>query len=184
MNVFLDRDGVINQDRPDWVRSWEEFVFLEGAAQALARLNRAGAKLVVVSNQSLIGRGIGSAEAVDGVNRLMAEALEEAGAGLAGVFICPHAPEDGCDCRKPKPGLIFQAAEVLNLDLEGGWLIGDAERDIQAGQAAGLRTILVRTGKGAATESQAKVRPEAVMDDLGRAADYLIENNGTSSSES
>jgi len=182
MNVFLDRDGVINQDRAGWVRSWEEFVFLDGAAQALARLRRAGASLVVVSNQSLIGRGIGSAEAVDEVNRLMAAALEEAGAGLEGIFICPHAPEDGCDCRKPKPGLIFQAARTLGLTLEGGWLIGDAERDIRAGQAAGLRTILVRTGKGAATESRALVRPEAVVDDLGRAADYLLQGKNDFSS--
>jgi D-glycero-D-manno-heptose 1,7-bisphosphate phosphatase len=170
----LDRDGVINQDRADWVRSWEEFVFLDGTARALARLSKAGASLVVVSNQSLIGRGLASAQAVEEVNRLMAQALREAGAGLAGVFICPHAPGDGCDCRKPKPGLIFQAARTLNLDLNGSWLIGDAERDIQAGQAAGLKTILVRTGKGAETESRALVRPETVVDDLGGAADYLL----------
>ncbi len=172
--VFLDRDGVINRDRPEGVKAWDEFDFIPGAVAGLRRLHEAGFSLVVVSNQSLVGRGVAPAEAVRRINERMNAALKKAGAGLCGVYVCPHAPEENCSCRKPKPGLIIKAAQELGLDLNGAWVIGDDVRDIQAGQALGLRTILVRTGKGAQVEGHPAISPEAVVDDLAAAADYVL----------
>jgi len=175
MVVFLDRDGVINRDRPEFVKSWAEFEFLPGVIEALARLTEAGARIIVFSNQSCVGRGICSIETVNRINQSMSDELAKAGAHLSGVYICPHAPEDGCDCRKPKPGLLLQAAAELELDLEGAVIIGDDLRDLQAGRAAGLKAILVRTGKGAAVEADPAARPDLVADDLRAAVDSLIE---------
>lgn len=175
MVVFLDRDGVINRDRPEFVKSWAEFEFLPGVIEALARLTGAGARIIVFSNQSCVGRGICSIEVVNQINQRMSDEMAKAGAHLAGVYICPHAPEDGCDCRKPKPGLILQAAAELELDLEGAVVIGDDLRDLQAGRAAGLAAILVRTGKGAGVEADPAARPDLIADDLSQAVDLLIE---------
>jgi len=172
--VFLDRDGVINRDREDFAKSWEEFEFLPGVKEALARLSRAGFRLVVLSNQSCVGRGLCSAETVDRINRRMLAELARAGAEVAGVYVCPHAPGEGCDCRKPLPGLILRAARELGLDLAQAVIIGDAARDLEAGAAAGVPGILVRTGKGRQEEGRLPLEPLAVLDDLVAAAEYLL----------
>lgn len=172
--VFLDRDGVINKDRVNYVLNWDEWVWLPGVKSALARLKRAGWTMVVVSNQSCIGKGIIEPEKIEAINDRMLRELAQAGAGPDGVYICPHAPDAGCDCRKPLPGLIHRAAQEMDLDLTGAWLVGDAERDIIAAQAAGLKTILVRTGKGREVEAAGKVAPDLIADDLGAAVEHLL----------
>ncbi len=139
--------------------------------------------MVIVSNQSCIGKGIIDREGIEEINDRMTLELSEAGAEPDGVYICPHAPDEGCDCRKPLPGLIHRAAEEMGLDLApdpaldgkgGPWLIGDAERDILAARAAGLKTILVRTGKGREVERAGEVKPDLILDDLSAAAEYLL----------
>jgi len=146
--VFLDRDGVINENRDDYVKSWEEIRFLPGVFKALARLSLTTFRIVLVSNQSPIGRGILTEEQVEAINgRLVAE-IEAHGGRVDGVYYCPHHPDDQCECRKPQPGLLLQAARELDLDLTQSYLIGDAVSDVEAALAAGCSPILVLTGRG------------------------------------
>lgn len=146
--VFIDRDGVICRNRRDHVKSWEEFEFLPGALKALARLARTNLRVVIVTNQAAINRGLVSARTVGRINRRMVRAIERAGGRVDGVFVCPHRPDEGCPCRKPRTGLLLQAAEQLGIELAGSYLIGDAESDIRAGRAVGCRCYLVLTGRG------------------------------------
>jgi D-glycero-D-manno-heptose 1,7-bisphosphate phosphatase len=146
--VFLDRDGVINRDRRDYVRSWEEFEFLPGVLEAFRVLAPGPHRIVVVSNQSAIGRGLVSREAVDGIHARMIEAVRLGGGRIDAVYYCPHRPEEDCLCRKPRPGLLLRAARELDIDLPGSWLIGDDLRDLESAVAAGVRPVLVRTGHG------------------------------------
>jgi D-glycero-D-manno-heptose 1,7-bisphosphate phosphatase len=146
--VFLDRDGVINKDRPDYVRSWEEFEFLPGVLEALRVLAAGPHQVVVVSNQSGIGRGLVSRETVDEIHARMTEAVRRSGGRIDAVYYCPHRPDEDCPCRKPRPGLILKAARELDIDLAGSWLVGDDLRDLESAVAAGVRPVLVRTGHG------------------------------------
>jgi D-glycero-D-manno-heptose 1,7-bisphosphate phosphatase len=146
--VFVDRDGVVNRNRKDHVKSWEEFVFLPRAVEALAELTRHGFKIVILTNQAAINRGITPRETIEEIHARMREVLARAGARVDGVFYCPHRPDERCACRKPKPGLLVQAAEALGIDLRESYLIGDAMSDVAAGSAVGCRTILVMTGRG------------------------------------
>ncbi len=146
--VFLDRDGVINVYRPNYVRSWRDFRFIEGALDALALLTRHDLPLVVVSNQSVIGRGLVARETLDDIHGRMVREIEQAGGKVAAVYCCPHRPEERCACRKPEPGLLVQAARVLGLDLSRSYMIGDSIDDVRAGQRVGCTTLLVRTGRG------------------------------------
>ncbi|MHB0871287.1 MAG: D-glycero-beta-D-manno-heptose 1,7-bisphosphate 7-phosphatase [Chloroflexota bacterium] len=146
--VFVDRDGVINRNRGDHVKSWEEFVFLPHVVDALAELTLHGFRTVILTNQAAINRGITSRQAIEGIHARMVEALEAGGARIDGIFYCPHRPEEGCGCRKPQPGLLLQAASQLKLELRGSYLVGDALTDLLAGKAAGCRPILVMTGRG------------------------------------
>jgi D-glycero-D-manno-heptose 1,7-bisphosphate phosphatase len=146
--VFLDRDGVINRDRADYVKSWEEFEFLPGVLEAFRLLARGPHRIIVVSNQSAIGRGLVSREAVDEIHARMTEAVRRSGGRIDAVYYCPHRPEADCLCRKPRPGLLLKAARELGIDLAGSWLIGDDLRDLESAVAAGVRPVLVRTGHG------------------------------------
>jgi D-glycero-D-manno-heptose 1,7-bisphosphate phosphatase len=148
--VFVDRDGVINHNRVDHVLSWKDFQFVDGSLQALALLHEAGYQVVVVTNQAAITRGLISVQELDGIHRRMQDAIEESGGKVKSVLYCRHLPTAGCDCRKPKPGLLFQAARSYKIDLPSSWLIGDHITDIQAGLAAGCKPILVLTGRGQA----------------------------------
>ncbi|MFC2030405.1 D-glycero-beta-D-manno-heptose 1,7-bisphosphate 7-phosphatase [Chloroflexota bacterium] len=146
--VFLDRDGVINENRGDYVRCWDEVRFLPGVFGALARLARAPFRIVLVTNQSPIGRGILTEQQVKGINRRLVAEIEAHGGRVDGVYYCPHDPDDGCECRKPNPGLLLQAARELRLDLTRSYLIGDAASDVEAALAAGCSPIFVLTGRG------------------------------------
>ncbi|OQY23386.1 MAG: D-glycero-beta-D-manno-heptose-1,7-bisphosphate 7-phosphatase [Chloroflexi bacterium] len=146
--VFIDRDGVICRNRDDYVKSWEEFVFLPGALEALAQLARTDLYIVIVTNQSPINRGIVSAETVEEINSRMVLAIEAAGGRVDRVMYCPHRPDEHCACRKPQAGMLLLAAKDFGLDLSHSYLIGDAETDMQAGRAVGCRRYLVLTGRG------------------------------------
>jgi D-glycero-D-manno-heptose 1,7-bisphosphate phosphatase len=147
--VLFDRDGTLNENPPFYVKSLAEFVPYPGAFEAVARLCLAGWPVAVCTNQSCVGRGIIGAEVVDEVNRECARLLEDAGGRFAGFHTCPHAPDDGCECRKPLPGLLRAAAAAHAIDLDASYFVGDSPEDMAAGRAAGATPLLVRTGRGA-----------------------------------
>ncbi len=146
--VFLDRDGVLNENRADYVRTWEQVVILPGVFDAMQRLAASPFLVVVVTNQSAVGRGLLAAETLAAINQGIVREVQRAGGRIDAVYACPHAPEDGCACRKPRSGMLVQAAADLNLDLRRSWLVGDAVSDMEAALAAGSRPVMVRTGRG------------------------------------
>lgn len=143
--VFLDRDGVINQRPPkaDYVKSWDEFKFLPGSIKAIKFLNDKRYKIFIISNQSGIARGVLTIKDLESIHKNMTKALKSKGASIDGIYYCPHNWDEGCRCRKPKPGLLYQASKDHYIDLTKSILIGDDERDIAAGEAAGCKTFLV-----------------------------------------
>lgn len=146
--VFLDRDGVINVNRPDHVKSWQELVFLPGIFEPLRLLARNHRAVVIVSNQSCVGHGLVDTDGVEAINRAMEVEIRRQGGRIDAVFFCPHRPDEGCDCRKPQPGLLLRAARELDIDLTRSYLVGDAVTDVEAALAVGCSPILVLTGRG------------------------------------
>lgn len=176
--IFLDRDGVIIENRSHYVRSWADVEIFPQALEALARLAGTRYKIVLVTNQSAVGRGLIARETAEEINRRLLKAINAAGGQVHGTYMCPHTPSDGCECRKPRPGMLLRAAQDLSIDLKSSIMIGDALTDLQAGRAAGLhRVALVRTGRGASQLQQP--RPEdlgefPVFDDLKAAVNSLL----------
>lgn len=175
--IFLDRDGVINENRADYVKSWAEFRFLPGAKEAIAMLTGAGHRLIVCTNQAGIAGGTIAREAVEDIHYRMLEEIAWAGGMIEKVYYCPHAKDVGCGCRKPRPGMLLRAQGELGLDLEDAVFIGDSMTDVRAGLAAGVRTILVLTGLG--LEQFHKHHHEAggqfrIMMSLKHAADSIV----------
>lgn len=152
--VFLDRDGVLCENRVDYVKTWTEFQWIPGAQEALRLLARLEMPVVLVTNQSAINRGLTTSAAVHDLHRRMVDAIKEGGGRLDGVYLCPHRPDEGCSCRKPGVRLFRQAAEDLALDLRRSFLIGDSASDLQAAWALDIRAILVRTGIGNETAAR------------------------------
>jgi D-glycero-D-manno-heptose 1,7-bisphosphate phosphatase len=145
--VILDRDGTINEDRDDYVKSADEWLPLPGALEAIARLNHAGWHTVVATNQSGLARGLFDMTALSGTHARMNRELAEVGGRIDAVFFCPHGPDDGCRCRKPLPGLFETIGERYGVELSETHVVGDTLRDLQAGAAAGCQAHLVLTGK-------------------------------------
>lgn len=176
--IFLDRDGVIVENRENYIRSWEDVEIFGQALVALREAAKTPYKIVIVTNQSAIGRGLVTPQAAEEINRRLLQEIEAAGGRVDGLFMCPHTPEDGCECRKPKPGLILQAARALSIDLSRSILIGDALSDLQAAQAAGVGQVaLVRTGRGAEQAQQAEaaqIGPFRVFADLAEALESVL----------
>lgn len=172
--IVLDRDGVINVDRDDYVKTPGELEFIPGSLDAMARLTRAGHELVIATNQSGIGRGLYSAAAVAAIHgRLIREAARR-GARISGIYVCPHAPLAGCGCRKPAPGLLERIAHDFGVPGKDLIFVGDTRKDVGAARAVGARAILVQTGQGAsALRELAGDAPEAYAD-LAAAADALL----------
>jgi D-glycero-D-manno-heptose 1,7-bisphosphate phosphatase len=152
--VILDRDGTINQDSDEFIKSPEEWIPLPGALEAIARLNHAGWQVVIASNQSGLGRGLFDVASLNAMHARMHKMLAAAGGRIEAIFYCPHSPEEDCTCRKPKPGLFHQIAERFGVDLTGVPVAGDSVRDLQAGVAAGCEPHLILTGKAAAWRGQ------------------------------
>jgi D-glycero-D-manno-heptose 1,7-bisphosphate phosphatase len=175
-HLIVDRDGVLNREDTDggWVCSAEEWRWESGALAGLQLFTEAGVRISVVTNQSCIGRGLASPEVVATVHDHMRREAEACGARIEAVFVCPHAPEDGCDCRKPQPGLVRQAVESSGLSRTQTVLVGDARRDLEAGLRCGVKVVLVRTGKGTATEESLHDERIPVYDDLRSAAIDLL----------
>jgi D-glycero-D-manno-heptose 1,7-bisphosphate phosphatase len=148
--VFLDRDGVINRNRPsgDYVKSWEEFQFLPGARGAIARLTQAGFRLLVITNQACIGKGIVSSDIVQQIHELMILEIARSGGRNEAVLCCPHLPDEGCQCRKPSPGLLKRAQEEYKVDLGQAILVGDSVTDVQTAAAVSMPAIMVLSGLG------------------------------------
>ena len=152
--VILDRDGVINQDSDAFIKTPDEWIPIPGSLEAVARLKQAGYLVLVASNQSGLARGLFTQQDLEAINAKMESSLLEYGASLDGIYYCPHGPDDGCYCRKPKPGLLLQIAEEKGVDLGAATLVGDSLRDLQAAQAVGIKPILVLTGKGKKTATE------------------------------
>lgn len=173
--IVLDRDGVINHDSDAFIKTPAEWLPIDGSMEAIALLTRAGYTVGIATNQSGIGRGLMERRALGAINRKMRRAVEEAGGHVARIVHCPHRPDEGCECRKPAPGLLLRLARHFGLSLEGVPVVGDSERDLEAARAVGARPILVRTGNGRATEATLAARGEAVetYDDLLAAARRL-----------
>ena len=147
--IFLDRDGVIIENRDAYVRSWDDVEIFEEAIDTLVRFQHLPYLIVIVTNQSAVGRGIISFEEAVGINDRLISIIKNRGGRIDGVYICPHSPEDNCNCRKPKPGLLLSAARDLKIDLKNSIMIGDALTDLEAGIQAGVKdTILLETGRG------------------------------------
>jgi len=175
--VLLDRDGVLNVDRPDSVKTPDELVVLPGALAAVARLNAAGIGVALVSNQSVVGRGIIPAERLEAIHDRLRDHLARAGARLDAWFVCTDAPERAGDRRKPGPGMLREALLRFGVSAAATVMIGDALSDLEAAAAAGCGRILVRTGKGAATQAAGippRLLPVAVHDDLARAVEAIL----------
>lgn len=149
--VVLDRDGVINYDSDDYVKTVDEWMPLPGAIDALGRLTHAGYQIAIATNQSGIARGFFSEETLNAMHEKLLILAKGVHAKIDFIAYCPHGPEDNCDCRKPLPGLLFQIEKALDVSVKGCFMVGDSLRDIQAGQAAGMRGALVLTGKGQRT---------------------------------
>jgi D-glycero-D-manno-heptose 1,7-bisphosphate phosphatase len=165
--IFLDRDGVLIENRPEYIREWSQVICFSEAIEALSLLR--DYKIVIVTNQSAVGRGLIPLSVAHKINNQLVEIIRKNKGHIDGVYMCPHAPEEQCNCRKPKPGLLLQAAQELSLDLHRSWMIGDAWSDLQAGKAAGVRGVaLLKTGRG--NEQLAQPQPENL-------ADYFVFND-------
>ncbi len=174
--VILDRDGVINQDSDAYIKSADEWIPIPGSLEAIARLNHAGIAVTVATNQSGIGRGMFSVEDLNEMHAKFQRALGRVGGHIDGIFFCPHSPDAGCDCRKPKPGLLRAISVRFGLPLARVPVIGDSKRDIDAAIAAHAVPMLVRTGKGTRTfEKHPELHTLPWFDDLAAAVDYILE---------
>ena len=175
--VLLDRDGVINaRPGPGWVRHWEEFRFLPRAVEALRKLNENGYKSIIVSNQSGVGRGLLSEEDLETITANFREEAAKQGAGIEAVFYCTHRPEDGCECRKPRPGLLLKAQREYGFPFPSTFLVGDTEVDFQAGTSVGCPVILIADSGGKPPEAS-RLKPRAYVSNLYEAVEYILRND-------
>lgn len=173
--VILDRDGVINYDSAQFIKSPGEWKPIPGSLEAIARLNQAGYRVVVATNQSGIGRGLFDMDALNAIHGKMHRAAQSVGARVDAVFFCPHTADAKCDCRKPKPGMFARIGDCYNVDLAGTPSVGDSLRDLQAAVAVGGHPLLVLTGKGEKTRSEGGL-PDGtlIFADLAAAVEHIL----------
>ncbi|MFT5592063.1 MAG: D-glycero-D-manno-heptose 1,7-bisphosphate phosphatase [Oceanicoccus sp.] len=173
--IILDRDGVINYDSDDYVKSVDEWIPLPGSMEAIGKLTQAGYKIAVATNQSGIARGYFSVETLDAMHRKMAALAAVHGGNFDFIAYCPHGPNDKCDCRKPLPGLIHQIEAELNISAKNCYMVGDSLRDLEAGVTAGMKPVLVKTGKGERTLDKGfRLEDVIIKQDLLDFVDSLI----------
>jgi D-glycero-D-manno-heptose 1,7-bisphosphate phosphatase len=176
--IFLDRDGVINENRADHVTSWAEFRFIPGALEALRLLTRHRFAIFVVTNQAIVNKGLVSHGELAEIHRRMGQTLRRHGARLRDLRYCPHRVDEGCACRKPRPGMVLALARKWGVDLGQSFMIGDAISDLQAGQAAGCHTAMVLTGRGAEQAGElasALLAPPGIFADLWSAVHGVLD---------
>lgn len=147
--IFLDRDGVINRERADYVKSWDELELLPGSLEALVHLAALDIPVIIITNQSAIGRGVVDVKTVEAIHERLIKLIQQNGGRIDDVFFCPHSPDEACKCRKPKPGMLLLAANKYQLNLNRCIFIGDSITDFQAAQTAGCNSILVKSGRQA-----------------------------------
>ncbi|EIJ48937.1 histidinol phosphatase [Herbaspirillum sp. GW103] len=176
--IILDRDGVINHDSDAFIKSPDEWIPIKGSLEAIARLNQAGYRVVVATNQSGVARGLFDIQTLNAIHQKMHNAAQQAGADIDAVFFCPHSADDNCDCRKPKPGMFNEIARRFNISLRGGVAtVGDSLRDLQAGYVAGCAPYLVLTGKGEKTQAKGGLPPGTlVFPDLSAVVDFILKS--------
>lgn len=178
MHIILDRDGVINKDSDAYIKSPDEWFALPGCLAAIARFTQAGWKIAVATNQSGIGRGMYSEEILKAIHEKLLQAVAREGGVIDFIVFCPHIPQDDCECRKPKPGLVRKIKQYWGISLEGVPFVGDSIRDLQAGVALGCQPILVETGKGISARHQLADYPALshtlCYADLSAVADALL----------
>ena len=177
--VFLDRDGVINEDSDAYIKSRDEFHPLPGSLAAIARLSKNGIRVILITNQSVINRGMVPLSELEAIHDQLCQAVSSLGGRITDIFFCPHRPNEGCDCRKPKPGLIRAAVNRYGIDLAQSVMIGDSAKDILAGKAAGCGlTVLVQTGKAQSAMRSLEMsasRPDHIATDLDAAVAWLLD---------
>jgi D-glycero-D-manno-heptose 1,7-bisphosphate phosphatase len=175
MLIILDRDGVVNEDSDDYIKTPDEWMPIPGSLQAIADLNHAGHQVVIATNQSGIARGLYTENDLTAIHLKMIVALAEVGGHIDGIFYCSHHPEENCKCRKPQPGMLIQIAQQFKINLQDALLIGDAERDITCAQAVHCPAWLLRTGKGMRTLASSSLLSDVpVFDDLSAAVSEIL----------
>ena len=173
--LILDRDGVINRDSDSFIKSVDEWVALPGSIEAIAALSRNGYEIHVATNQSGLWRGLFSQSELNAMHEKLRNLVAEQGGQIASIQFCPHGPEEGCECRKPNPGMYSNIAAIAGVDLAGVPVVGDSLRDLQAAAAVGARPVLVKTGKGLRTLEAGGLPPDTlIFDDLADVARYLL----------
>lgn len=183
--VILDRDGVINEDSEGFVKSPEQWMPIPGSLEAIARLCRSEYRVVIITNQSGVGRGLFTLDTMNKINARMFELIRQKGGEVDALLFCPHTPESGCDCRKPKPGMFQELARRLKINLTGVPAVGDSIRDLEAALAGGARPVLVRTGKGAETlaaiqkSGDPRLGQVPVYDDLASFVDHHMQDDAS-----
>ena len=162
--LILDRDGVINQDSDDYIRSLADWAPIPGSIEAIARLSQAGYQIAIATNQSGLSRGYFTLDTLEAIHDHLRALVEQQGGSIAGIFYCPHLPDEGCECRKPGTGLLRAIEAELEAPVSGCYFIGDSLKDLQAGQAMQCQPILVLTGKGEKTRAQLAEASVALQD--------------------
>ncbi len=176
--IIIDRDGVINHDSDAYIKSEEEWQPIDGSLEAIARLNHGGYTVVVASNQSGLARGYFDIETLSAMHRKMDEMLSKVGGQVDAIFYCPHGPDDGCACRKPKPGMLLDIGQRFNVSLKDVVFVGDSISDIKAASHANAKSMLVRTGKGVKAEKILHAEGKndiPVYDDLATAVTAILQ---------
>ena len=172
--LILDRDGVINQDSDDYIKTLDEWIPIPGAIAAIARLSKAGWTVAVATNQSGLARGYYNLATLEAMHARLRQLVAEQGGELGLIVHCPHGPDDGCECRKPKPGMLRQIAAHYHTNLTGIWFVGDSSGDLAAAQAVDCQPVLVKTGKGERTLAKPLPAGTLIFDDLAAIADQLL----------
>ncbi|MBC8440544.1 MAG: D-glycero-beta-D-manno-heptose 1,7-bisphosphate 7-phosphatase [Deltaproteobacteria bacterium] len=176
--VFLDRDGVINVDSSEYIKNESEFEFIPNSPEAIALLTQNGFNVIVITNQSLVGRKMVSPKTLDAIFKKMKDGVKKAGGDIKDIFYCPHTPTDNCSCRKPSPGLILKAQKKYQIDLNQSFMVGDSAKDIECSRNAGCsKALLVKTGNGLAAQQQLfqkGIIPDFIGTDLYEAALWII----------
>ena len=176
--LILDRDGVINHDSDAYIKSVEEWVPIPGSIEAIAALSKAGWTVAIATNQSGIARGYYDLATLDAMHARLRSLVAQQGGEVGLIVYCPHGPDEGCDCRKPKPGMLRAIARHYAADLPGLWFVGDSKGDLQAASAVDCQPVLVKTGKGQKTLNGELPAGTLIFDDLAAVAAELIHNGG------
>jgi len=176
--IILDRDGVINHDSDEFIKAPAEWIPIPGSLEAIARLNQAGYRVVVATNQSGVARGLFDVSTLNAIHQKLHAAAQQVGADVDAIFYCPHAADDNCDCRKPKPGMLYTIASRFNTSLKGVPNVGDSLRDLQAGYGVGCVPYLVMTGKGERTLEKGGLPPGTlIFPNLASVVDSLLKDS-------